>query len=154
MKFCHSDGFTIFLLNEGMWDMQGSCLCGAVTYRITGKVRSVVGCHCTQCRKTSGHYVAATQVRRDHIDIQGESNLSWYQSSASAERAFCKTCGSQLFWCEHDSANISVMAGTLDGPTGLKMDRQICTETKGDYYTLPNVKSVDQSALSDETQRT
>lgn len=127
--------------------MKGGCLCGAVNYRITGKVRSVVGCHCTLCRKTSGHYVAATQVARDHLEIEGADNLTWFQSSSSANRAFCKTCGSQLFWVELDSANISVMAGTLDGPTGLTMDRQICTETKGDYYELPNAETVEQSTL-------
>lgn len=133
-----------------MWNMQGSCMCGAVTYTISGNIRSIVACHCTQCRKTSGHYVAATQVHRDNIDVQGESSLSWYQSSASAERAFCRICGSQLFWSEFNSTNISVMAGTLDGPTGLRMDRQICTETKGDYYTLPNAMTVDQSTLKND----
>ena len=130
--------------------MQGSCMCGAVTYTISGNIRSIVACHCTQCRKTSGHYVAATQVHRDNIDVQGESSLSWYQSSASAERAFCRICGSQLFWSEFNCTNISVMAGTLDGPTGLRMDRQICTETKGDYYTLPNAMTVDQSTLKND----
>ena len=130
--------------------MQGSCMCGAVTYTISGNIRSIVECHCTQCRKTSGNYVAATQVHRDNIDVQGESSLSWYQSSASAERAFCRICGSQLFWSEFNSTNISVMAGTLDGPTGLRMDRQICTETKGDYYTLPNAMTVDQSTLKND----
>ena len=130
--------------------MQGSCMCGAVTYTISGNIRSIVACHCTQCRKTSGHYVAATQVHRDNIDVQGESSLSWYQSSASAERAFCRICGSQLFWSEFNSTNISVMAGTLDGPTRLRLDRQICTETKGNYYTLPNAMTVDQSTLKND----
>jgi hypothetical protein len=127
--------------------MRGSCLCGAVSYTISGQMRSIVACHCTQCRKTSGHYVAGTQVRKEILDILGDDNLSWYESSATAKRGFCRTCGSQLFWTEIGSANMSIMAGTLDGPTGLKMDRQICTETKGDYYDLPNVETVDQSTL-------
>jgi len=115
-----------------------------VTYTISGQMRSVVACHCTQCRKTSGHYVAGTQVRKEDLDISGANNLSWYQSSATAKRGFCRTCGSQLFWTEIGSANISIMAGTLDGPTRLKMDRQICIDTKGDYYVLPSVETVDQ----------
>jgi hypothetical protein len=127
--------------------MQGSCLCGAVNYQVSGRMRSVVACHCTQCRKTSGHYVAATQVRNESLEIRGLDNLSWYQSSATAKRAFCKTCGSQLFWTELSSDDISIMAGTLDGATGLKMDRQICSDTKGDYYALPDVEAVDQSTL-------
>lgn len=127
--------------------MHGSCLCGEVKYTISGQARPVVACHCTQCRKTSGHYVAGTQIRKENLEIQGEDSLKWYQSSATAKRAFCQICGSQLFWTEFGSANMSVMAGTLDGPTGLKMDRQICIDTKGDYYDLPNIEVVDQSSL-------
>lgn len=127
--------------------MQGSCLCGAVNYQVSGRMRSVVACHCTQCRKASGHYVAATQVRKESLQIQGEDNLSWYQSSATAKRAFCKTCGSQLFWTELSSDDVSIMAGTLDGATGLTMDRQIFGDAKGDYYALPDVEAVDQSSL-------
>ena len=38
----------------------GSCECGAVVFELSGKLRDVVACHCGQCRKTSGHYWAAT----------------------------------------------------------------------------------------------
>lgn len=127
--------------------MRGSCLCGEVRYRIQSNARSVVACHCTQCRKTSGHYVAATQTLTEHLEIEGISNVSWYQSSALAKRGFCKICGSQLFWTELSSKFISVMAGTIDGDTGLKMDRQLFPELKGDYYSLPDVQVVDQSTL-------
>ncbi len=127
--------------------MRGSCLCGKVHYQINGKARSVVACHCIQCRKTSGHHVAATQVEQLNLSVQGVEEITWYQSSETAERGFCRTCGSQLFWKEFASTRISVMAGTLDGETGLVMDRQLFTDSKGDYYRLPNVEPVDQSAL-------
>ncbi len=127
--------------------MRGSCLCGQVTYEINGPLRSVVGCHCNQCRKATGHFVAATQTRTEHLQINGQDNITWFQSSENAKRGFCATCGSPLFWRELDSDNTSVMAGTLDGETGLTMDRQIHTESKGDYYTLPDVDTVEQSTL-------
>ena len=127
--------------------MHGSCLCGRINYQTQGETRQVVGCHCTQCRKASGHYVAATQIHNKHLQIEGLSNITWFQSSAYAKRGFCKTCGSQLFWTRLDSTYTSVMAGTIDGDTGLKMDRQLYPETKGDYYTLPDVETVEQSSL-------
>jgi hypothetical protein len=127
--------------------MRGSCLCGAVRYQIHGEPRSVVACHCNQCRKTSGHYVAATQTLTAKLEVEGISNITWYQSSASAKRGFCRICGSQLFWTELSSDHTSVMAGTIDGNTGLKMDRQLYPEAKGDYYPLPDVQTVDQSKL-------
>jgi hypothetical protein len=89
----------------------GSCLCGGVTYEVTGPLRPVVYCHCRQCRKTSGHHVAATSAPQDRVRIHGE--VRWYRSSETARRGFCPTCGGNLFW-DGPGANISIMAGTLD----------------------------------------
>ncbi len=127
--------------------MDGGCLCGRVRYRIRGEPRAVVACHCLQCRKSSGHYVAATQARRADIEIRGLAHVTWYRSSASAQRGFCALCGSQLFWAEASSEFMSVMAGTIDGASGLRMDRQIHPDSKGDYYDLPDVPVIDQTAL-------
>ncbi len=112
---------------------RGGCLCGAVTYRVTGPMRPVIGCHCNQCRKTSGHHVAATSARREGVDITGE--VTWFQSSDAARRGFCGTCGSNLFW-DGPGVNLSIMAGTLDGPTGLRLAGHIYCATKGDYYEI------------------
>ncbi len=128
--------------------MKGSCLCGAVTYAVTGPLRSVVGCHCAQCRKTSGHFVAATQAANDSLKVAGGGALRWYQSSETAERGFCATCGSSLFWRQVGATETSIMAGTLDGATGLTMDRQLYPQDKGDYYDLPEVEVVPQSSLT------
>ena len=111
----------------------GGCLCGAVAYRVDGPLRPVIACHCRQCQKTSGHHVAATSARREDIHIEG--NLTWYQSSENARRGFCPTCGSNLFW-DGPGENLSIFAGTLDGPTGLKLAGHIYCADKGDYYEI------------------
>ena len=127
--------------------LTGSCLCGGVRYRVDGPLRPVVACHCSQCRKTSGHYVAATQAAMQDLTITGDS-LTWFRSSEVARRGFCRVCGGNLFWHRHDSPRVSIMAGTLDGPTGLRMDSQIHVETKGDYYDLPAVAVIRQDDLA------
>lgn len=114
-------------------DRTGSCLCGAVTYRVSGPMRPVIACHCTQCRKTSGHHVAATSAAREDIDISGE--VRWYRSSPTARRGFCPACGSNLFW-DGPGANLSIMPGTLDGATGLRLKAHIFCADKGDYYEI------------------
>ncbi|MCF6445620.1 GFA family protein [Nereida sp. MMG025] len=114
--------------------MTGGCLCGAVTYRVTGALRPVVACHCTQCRKTTGNFVTATSALRENVEIQGD--VTWFASSETAKRGFCGTCGSNLFW-DGPGINLSIMAGTLDGPTGLKTAGHIFCADKGDYYDLP-----------------
>ena len=111
----------------------GGCLCGAVRYSVTGPMRPVIACHCHQCRKTSGHHVAATAGARDAVEITGE--VAWYASSGTARRGFCPVCGSNLFW-DGPGSHLSIMAGTLDGPTGLSLAGHIFTADKGDYYDL------------------
>lgn len=126
--------------------VKGGCLCGGVTYELRGPLRSVVGCHCVQCRKTSGHYVAATQVAAADAVVQGET-LTWFRSSPDAERGFCRVCGGNLFWRRVGGDRLSIFAGTIDGDTGLKMESQLYTESAGDYYELPDVPVIDQATL-------
>jgi hypothetical protein len=114
----------------------GGCLCGAVRYAITGPLRDVVACHCSQCRKTSGHFVAASSAPVAALAFGSDSGLTWYRSSDTAERGFCRVCGGNLFWRQPGSADISIMAGTLDAPTGLRITRHIFVADKSDYYTL------------------
>jgi len=96
----------------------------------------VIGCHCEQCRRTSGHHVAATQARRASLAVLTDEGLRWYASSPGVHRGFCARCGSSLFWAREDSDRISIMAGTLDTPTGLRLEQHIHTNHAGDYYTI------------------
>nr|WP_235438993.1 GFA family protein [Candidatus Rhodobacter lobularis] len=104
-----------------------------MTFRVDGPLRPVVNCHCQQCRKTSGHHVAATSARRDKVEVTGE--VTWYHASESARRGFCAVCGSSLFW-DGPGENLSIHAGTLDGETGLKTVGHIYCADMGDYYAL------------------
>ena len=116
---------------------KGSCLCGGVSYELHGPLRDVLACHCVQCRKTSGHYWAATNVSRDKLVLTKRDTLRWYASSESAERGFCSQCGASLFYHVHDSEGISVAAGTIDGATDCTTAEHWFVGFKGDYYELP-----------------
>ena len=119
----------------------GSCLCGAVHYRVSGPLRPIIACHCIQCRKSSGHYVAATACPTEALHIEGDT-LQWFASSPQAERGFCGRCGSNLFWRRTGSSSTSIWAGSIDGPTGLHIAQQMFTRFKGDYYTLPDAPTL------------
>ena len=71
----------------------GGCLCGAVRYEVRGALRPVVMCHCTQCRRMTGHVMAATGARHADFRLLSEDGLGWYASSAEARRGFCKRGG-------------------------------------------------------------
>ena len=77
--------------------------------------------------------MTATSCERGHIDIEGPVN--WYQSSDSARRGFCPTCGSQLFW-DGPEPHLSIMAGTLDDSSGLSIGGHIFCADKGAYYEI------------------
>ncbi|MBL8576263.1 MAG: GFA family protein [Mesorhizobium sp.] len=114
----------------------GSCLCGAVRFVATGPLRGVVYCHCSQCRKQSGHYYAATNVADADLSIDGAEKLTWFMASPYARRGFCSVCGSVLFWKHNESTETSVMAGAFDTPSGLRGEVHIFVADKGDYYDI------------------
>jgi hypothetical protein len=116
----------------------GGCLCGGVRYLVKGPLRDVVACHCSQCRRASGHYVAATGAPSADLTLLESATLTWYASSARAERGFCKRCGGNLFWRPTGGGRAwtSIMAGTLDPPTHLKTIQHIFVADKSDYYVI------------------
>ncbi|TMH00109.1 MAG: GFA family protein [Betaproteobacteria bacterium] len=114
----------------------GSCLCGAVRYEVTGPLRDAVVCHCKMCRKSHGHIGAYTAAARDAFHLIESRDLKWYRSSGIARRGFCGECGGTLFWDGTGRDTISIAAGTLDAPTGLRTVLQIYVESKGDYYDV------------------
>lgn len=117
---------------------RGRCLCGAVSFELTPPLRDVIICHCRQCAQWTGYAVAATAVASYNFKLtSGSSSLRWYKSSDHAERGFCGTCGSSLFWRPADGSRISVLAGSLTPPTGLATGAHIFTADKSDYYAIP-----------------
>ena len=115
---------------------QGRCLCGAVSYSVAGEPGSVRYCHCTMCRRQTGHFLAAISLKAEQVKINGAEAVTWYESSDEAERGFCARCGSVLFWRENGSDGLAVAAGSLDLPTGLKSEAHIFVADKGDYYEI------------------
>ena len=115
---------------------RGRCLCGAVQYEIRGPLRPVVACHCEMCRRATGHFAAATATRRETLILHEDRGLRWFDSSTTARRGFCQFCGSNLFWAPADGSRYSIMAGTLDKPTGLAIAVHIFVNDAGDYYRI------------------
>lgn len=114
----------------------GGCLCGGVRYAVLGPLRPVVMCHCTQCRRMTGHFMAATAARRADFRLLTRKGLRWYASSEEARRGFCARCGSTLFWQAAGRDYISIAAGTLDDSSGLKVACHIFVADKGAYYEI------------------
>jgi hypothetical protein len=110
-----------------------------VKFECTGKLRDVVFCHCSRCRRWHGHAGAYTRTPKAEIVWKEEKGLKWHQLSADTRRGFCGECGSVMFFdaAEHPTT-IAITAGVLDAPTGMKTLAHIYVGSKGDYYAAPN----------------
>jgi len=116
--------------------LKGSCQCGIVRFDVTDVPTAPTACHCVQCRKQSGHYFASANVPKASVSITGVEHLTWYQSSEKVKRGFCSKCGSWLFWEPVFQDWTSIALGSIEGETGLKLERHIFVAEKGDYYEL------------------
>jgi hypothetical protein len=117
----------------------GGCLCGAVRYEVRGPLRDVVLCHCAECRRWTGHVLAATAARTDDLIVVRADGLRWFDSpdsDRSARRGFCERCGSSLFWEPRGARTTSIAAGSLDQPTGLRLAGHWYSHQVGDYYEI------------------
>jgi hypothetical protein len=114
----------------------GSCLCGAVRFEVASDLPGPDGCHCTQCRKFSGHYFVSTDVPRSAVTVHGVDNVTWYRSSEKVRRGFCKTCGASLFWDPIERDWIGIAMGAFDKPTGTHIHVHVHVGSKGDYYEI------------------
>ena len=115
---------------------RGSCHCGAVTFEVAGDLPPPDACHCTDCRKWSGHVFVSTDVPRSAVTIQGAEKITWFRSSEKVQRGFCADCGSSLFWDPIFHDWIGIAMGAFDGPSGTRIKIHVWVADKGDYYDI------------------
>ncbi len=122
--------------NQESQKLLGECLCGSVSFVLSGPLRDIVSCYCSECRKTSGNFVSATSVKENQVHFIEESGLSWFKNDL-AIRGFCQICGSSLFWKQQpENGEVSVMAGCLEAETGLKVKSHIYVANRSDFHEI------------------
>ncbi|WP_317055459.1 GFA family protein [Roseovarius rhodophyticola] len=98
---------------------------------------TVTVCHCSQCRRTSGHLWASTYAPFDALTFIEDEGLRWYASSEDATRGFCNRCGSSLFYRMNGEDGVGIAAGCLEDTSSLRIGKHIFIGDKGDYYPVP-----------------
>jgi len=107
---------------DGTSGRSGRCLCGAVSYRVDGQLQPVLHCHCQNCRRTSGSYVAAARALTQDLNITDPQGQVRWHDLGYARYGFCSQCGSSLFWRAADHGELtSIMTGTLDDDSELEL---------------------------------
>ncbi|MEO7397509.1 MAG: GFA family protein [Ilumatobacteraceae bacterium] len=129
-------------------DHHGGCSCGGVRYAVSGPLRDVINCHCTRCRRITGHHMAASAAHPDDIVLSASATLTWYDPVPTVHYGFCNVCGSTLFWkADAEPDKLSIAAGTLDQPTGLRTTKALWVSEAGDYHERQ--PGIEELALED-----
>ena len=114
-------------------EYKGSCVCGLTTYKAFD-LNDISYCHCVQCRKMTGHFMAASQVSRENIKIKGK--IKWFYTHEGSRHGFCDNCGANMFWQNDNKPTISVTAGSIEDSKELGTWHHIFTDEKGCYYNI------------------
>lgn len=95
----------------------GQCLCGAVALEVTGEIYSIIHCHCSLCRKSSGTAYATNGfvASQDFRIVKGAEILSDFSLRPGRTRHFCSQCGSPVYSSNADDpGRIRIRLGVLD----------------------------------------
>ncbi len=117
--------------------IRGSCLCGAVSYEISGSFGAAGHCHCSMCRKSHGA-AFATWAFVDPDQFRWSSGVEFvtgYHSSPDRERRFCRKCGSPLV-ATHGGKVTEVVLGSVDGEPGVRPSEHIFVGSKATWYEI------------------
>src|SRR5215469_8413501 len=97
--------------------VQGSCICGAVAFRVEPPFLASPYCHCSRCRKKTGSAHAANcfaPVARFEW-VRGEEHVrKWDLEGTRWSSAFCITCGCSMPWRNRTGAAMDVPVGSLE----------------------------------------
>jgi hypothetical protein len=118
-------------------EMSGRCLCGAVSFTAEIEGRGIDVCHCAMCRRWMGGPFLGL-AHKGAVRFEGAEHIGVYTSSEWGECAFCKVCGTSLYWRLRGTDEYSFCAGTLDDQSALELATEIFIDEKPGYYTFAN----------------
>ena len=115
--------------------INGHCLCNAVRFSSLD-ARHIGACHCGFCRRWGGGPLLAVHCGSD-VQFEGAEHITVYASSEWAERAFCRHCGTHLYYRLLASGEYFVPAGAFDS-NDFELASQIYIDRKPAYYAFAN----------------
>jgi hypothetical protein len=114
-----------------MGKLDGSCLCGKVTYSCEGEPLANAICHCTECqRQTGSSFSMIVAVPRDALKVEGDSLSSFTtvgtDSGSKVARHFCRECGSPIVSLSEGTPELAfIKAGTLNDKSWYEPQMQV-----------------------------
>ena len=113
--------------------LEGQCLCGAITVR-ANSAAALRACHCDMCRKHTSSMFMSVELDQHSLEIEGD--VATYRSSEWAERGFCSTCGSTIFYATVHDGRRNLAAGLFADAAKAPLTQEFYADTCPDSYTL------------------
>jgi hypothetical protein len=118
-------------------ELKGSCLCGAIRYRVRGPWLRFWHCHCSRCRKVTGS-AHATNLFAEAGNFQwtaGEGEAVRYNLPGAARfgNTFCRHCGSRVPHLSRDGKAYLIPAGSLDDAPDIQPRARIFWDSRAPW---------------------
>lgn len=117
--------------------LNGSCLCGAIRYEVSGNPQRFYHCHCSRCRKSSGtgHATNLMLTNAQLTFTKGASFLRSYKvpESERFSRQFCSECGSAVARFVKEIDAVVIPAGSLDSEAPFKPQARIFWDSRAEW---------------------
>lgn len=118
---------------------KGGCLCGAIRFEITGPIRNIVCCHCSECRKAQGSAFATNGIVKvqDFELIGGGDSLTGYESTPGQVKYFCKVCGSPIISkSESMTDEVRIRVGAIESDISERPVAHIFVSSKANWEDI------------------
>ena len=114
--------------------LNGQCLCGAVTVTAQRAEPALRACHCDMCRQWTSSMFMSVQMAQGSITVDGPVQI--FRSSEWAQRAFCGTCGSALWYETVHDGHRNLAAGLFPNAAGTTLAMEFSIDHKPDGFAL------------------
>lgn len=127
--------------------ISGECFCGAITYRLSGKLHDARSCHCSRCRKAFSSQASAYAVvnPNEFRWLTGEEQLTSYVGEHGFGLQFCSNCGSTLCGIYEGKVH-GVTLGCINGNPEVEIAQHIYVGSKAAWEVIPDGVNVFEGA--------
>ena len=123
----------------------GRCLCGQLTYEVSGDPIAAAVCHCRHCQRQSGGAFSVNLVLHEsQLAVSGE--LQTYEETGENDdgvyvrRRFCGSCGSPIVSeLVRTEGVIAVKVGTLDDTSDIRPTVEVWCDDRQPWVELPGM---------------
>lgn len=116
---------------------KGACLCGKVTFSASRAPAEVGACHCNICRRWGGGPLMAVNCGPE-VEFGQDETIKTFDSSAWADRGFCRECGTHLFYRVKQSGEYFMPVGLFAEGPSWDLDHQVFIDEKPAFYAFAN----------------